>query len=180
MEGRGNSIIKHLDIIRRGNPGRELLIAETGTIRRTDDRGRRGDGHSTEYIARWVKQDGNAQFYSIDIDTEVCFEYMVEKGLSDHVELVEDDSLVALSAMFRMAANSLLKFDFVYLDSANNPNLTLSEFKLCEEYGVPQVMIDDCKPPKRKGSLAIEYAQEQGIPCAMNSDGQGLFFMNQK
>ena len=148
MSAKSDQIVKLL------NELKPKVIVETGTIRNVSKEHEQGDGHSTRFIAEWVKENGG-EFISIDLKTSVCSEYLKMLGLAKYVILIEGNSLDVLPR--------LGEIDFCYLDSENSPELILNEYKLVKS---KVVMIDDCiegSSVYRKGELLIPYLREQGI-----------------
>lgn len=157
MSAKSDEIIKIL------NELKPKVIVETGTIRNISKEHEEGDGHSTRFIAEWVKKNGG-EFISIDLKTDVCLEYLKKLGLVKYVILIEGNSLDVLPR--------LGKVDFCYLDSENLPDLILNEYKLVK---AKIVMIDDCIEVSsiyRKGELLIPYLREKGINFEALSTGQ--------
>lgn len=139
---------------------RDLYIVETGMIRNPNNL--QGDGHSTLFICDFVKHSKYEHWFtSIDLDTEPCYNYLKSKGLLKYVYLVEKDSREGLKELSRYPY-----FDFVYLDTANNPELILEEFKIAEDklHDDSIVMIDDATKKKdnlKKGDKVIEYCENK-------------------
>lgn len=141
-------------IIRVLNESRPRYIVETGTIRNIEYE--IGDGHSTRYIAEWVRDNGGV-FTSIDLDIEVSLIYLDENGLMPFVNLWQGNSLDLLP--------KIKKIDFAYLDSDNDADLILNEFLIvwpkCKV-----VMVDDCSMESEelmKGKKLIPYLIENNI-----------------
>src|SRR5687768_7990469 len=118
---------------------RPLFIIETGSIRNPSVEYEVGDGHSTKYIAEFIKNSQyKHKFVSVDLDTSVADQYLRELKLKSKVELVREDSLEYLEDLERTV-------DFAYLDSGDDPDLTWQEFILLESYLVEGsiVVVDD-------------------------------------
>lgn len=120
---------------------RSLKIIETGTIRALGLQYEEGDGHSTRYIAEFINRSIYAhEFYSVDLDISTAKKYLSQLGLLKYVGLVQSDSIVFLTKQQDV--------DFVYLDSANDPDHILAEFLTIKDSvnlgGI--VVIDDCIP----------------------------------
>lgn len=139
---------------------RVLRIVETGTIRSLEANYKKGDGHSTYYIAEWMINRGyNHEFISIDLETSIAFNYFfVERCIPDlkNFTLVKGDSLKVLPGIENV--------DFYYLDSANDADLILEEFKIAySKLKQGTIVIDDCdqqQTEKKKGLKVIPYVQE--------------------
>lgn len=156
-KSRMTAIIPYLNKLKQTYP--VLNILETGTIRNTAAEYVTGDGHSTVHIAEWVKLHGG-RFTSIDLYTGVADRYLSELGLRDNVTLVQSNSLLAIAAV-------TTPLHFVLLDSANNADLILAEFRLVAPKVVKGgiVMIDDVNMTSVsivKGHKVVPYAREQG------------------
>ena len=156
--------------------GLPLEILETGCLRSAT--GRIGDGHSTYYIARWVKKNGG-HFTSIDHDPAsigAARNYLSSQGLLPYADLICEDSLSAI--LKPLLARPL---DFALLDSAgidttaetSANNLNLREYRAVSKRlrrpGI--VVIDDCNevpgfpfPLKGycKGKESLHVAAAQG------------------
>lgn len=156
-DSRANLIIEHLNRLQPiyGN----LTIIETGTIRNVDPEYILGDGHSTHLVAQWVSKNGG-NFYSIDLDISIAHTYLKKLGLRKHVNLRAGDSTEILQT-FNTPVH------LVYLDSGNDADLILSEFKAIENLVVNEgvVIVDDCEPGSDellKGNAVIPYAKTKG------------------
>ena len=141
---RAKNIIKELEKL-----GENPTIIETGTIRNTKQEYAEGDGHSTLHIARWIKENGGT-FHSIDLHIATSMKYITQLGLAKYVNYHQGNSLNVLPK---------LKGDLYYLDSANDADLILEEFKLVEPHA-KTVIIDDVDPNNpelQKGLKVISY-----------------------
>lgn len=143
-----------------------LTIVETGTVYIDALEPEEKDLYerSTLAIARWIERTGDShRFISIDYDgqhIETSKRVLAEHGLDGIVEHMRGDSALLMR-------NFQFPVDFVLLDSAAEPDITLGEycaiFPVIREPGI--VVIDDCfKTRERvnKGKLAIPYAERQG------------------
>lgn len=135
-----------------------LNIVETGTIRNTNKDYVEGDGHSTLHIAEWIKHNGG-NFTSIDLYTEVAKRYLTSHNLQNFVKFEQGDSRRILAEMTK-------PLHFVLLDSANDVDVILGEFKLVEPLVVDGgiVMVDDVYMDSVnvvKGHKVIPYAREK-------------------
>lgn len=139
---------------------RPLVIVETGSIRNPALAYHNGDGHSTKYIAEFLRYRAKYAhvFYSIDLDTSVAKTYLASFSLDKYVRFLEGDSVHWLR-LLRMV-------DFAYLDSANNGQTILAEFRTLENRlnSGAIVVVDDVdllSPELRKGDLVVPYARER-------------------
>lgn len=136
-----------------------INILETGTIRNVNPEYAIGDGHSTLWIAKWIReQDKPVNFYSIDKDVSVAYKYLQELGYLPEVNLIKSNSLIWLDKYIPPEVH------FALLDSANDAQNTLNEFKLVEPRMVKGgiVVIDDVimhSKDVKKGHKVIPYAQ---------------------
>lgn len=149
----------------------KLIIVETGTIRNAASQYVIGDGYSTEIIARYIKNSEHKHdFYSVDLDISVCQKYLQNRSLLSYVKLVQSDSINFLQ--------NFGKVDFAYLDSGNDAQLILNEFKLVE--GTAKiVVIDDCVPGSHellKGNLVIPYVKAKGYRFQL-TNRQGIIWL---
>jgi predicted O-methyltransferase YrrM len=144
-----------------------LNVVEAGCLRNTEFR--IGDGHSTYYIAQWIKEHGGA-FTSIDNDPSAvatCSAYLVQEGLHPFVNLICADSVSTISA-------STTPIDLAFLDGGSYA-INLEEYKavskLLREPAL--VVIDDCYETPGlnmpslegfcRGEDTIHYATAQGF-----------------
>lgn len=151
------TIIPLLNQLRQRNVSKQLHILETGTIRNTNPEYRVGDGWSTYYIAQWVADNPPVRFLSIDLDVSVMTRFMRNQGLIDYVTPVQSDSVAFLST-FRQP------IDFLLLDSANDADVILNEFRAAESKLVAGsvVVIDDVMMQSKdvvKGHKIVPYLQ---------------------
>lgn len=134
----------------------QVSIVETGTIRNTNVRYATGDGWSTYWIAKWVKEN-NGTFVSIDIDPITAQNFMVRHDLQNSVKFYRGNSLLLLPQIVG-------PIHFVLLDSANDAKHILKEFKLVEG-SATIIVIDDVimdSPDVVKGHQVVPYAQARG------------------
>lgn len=155
------TVIQQLTALERVKK-RPLIILETGSIRFTAKEYVEGDGHSTYFIAKFLStSDFNHTFYSIDLNTSVAEKYLESNGLAKYVSFLKGDSLELLAEIGSMVS----VVDLAYLDSKNDAQHILNEFKLVEKVmsnGV--VIIDDVNlqsPELKKGDLAVPYARKR-------------------
>jgi hypothetical protein len=141
---------------------RWIRIVETGTARSTDESYHELDGWSTLTLARCCTlYGGTASFlYSIDINPEhiKASKEIVPKELHPHVRWLLGNSLSKLRLVRP-------RIDLLYLDSADDPDHILKEFKAARSRlrSWTMVVIDDCEAydigPMGKGSLLIPFLQ---------------------
>ena len=135
----------------------DFTIVETGTIRDTSARYELGDGHSTKHICTFVKEHPHCVFYSIDLHTDVCNDYLKKKNLRQYVQLIEGNSLDILPT---------LSFDIAYLDSDNDSELIFKEFVIAKNKGVKLIIVDDVDPSNpelKKGIQVMEYLDAHNL-----------------
>jgi predicted O-methyltransferase YrrM len=175
MKSRALNILTVLnELYKKKERDRVLQIVETGTLRNISEEYAIGDGHSTLYIAEWVKDCPDTHFVSIDLDVRVCNQYLEALGLRDYVELVESDSLTYL-------ANLTGEIDLFYLDSMNDADHIFKEYQLARTKlkagGV--IIIDDVVPYSpviKKGHKVLPYLQKHGIKHHFISDQQIIIY----
>jgi predicted O-methyltransferase YrrM len=134
----------------------KLTIVETGTIRYPDND---GDGNSTRQIAQWMEGRPH-NFFSVDLHTKVCDEYLTGLGLIENVQLVKAHSLKFLPV--------LQKIHFAYLDSGNEPEDCFEEFRVVMKRIVKGgiIICDDClEDPsiKAKAQLVFQYCIKKNL-----------------
>lgn len=146
---------------------RNVTIVETGSMRNTTVSAtldyRRGDGWSTFYIARYCMLNPGNVFYSIDLDTSIARAFLQKHGLiggkDDYCYFYEGDSRVVLAELLKHGVRP----DIVYLDSANDADLILAEFKLVEPYA-KIIIVDDVDPANtelQKGLKVLPYIENK-------------------
>lgn len=158
MTSKAQNIINALEALGIEQP----VIVETGTIRDTSEAFEQGDGHSTRFIAEWVRHNGGL-FYSIDTDIKVAAKYLFECDLRSSVQLKEGYSTDVLP--------TIEKIDFAYLDSANDADNCLAEFLIVWDKVTSGgcVMVDDCNEASvelLKGDKLMPYLREHNIEYA--------------
>jgi predicted O-methyltransferase YrrM len=173
-ESRANLIIEHLNQLKQIYG--DVVVVETGSIRNVKPEYIVGDGHSTHLIAQWIKANGG-NFFSIDLDTSVAKKYLTELNLINWVQLIQMNSVNFLNKLKQDG----VKLNLAYLDSANDPDLILAEFKIVESMMTPEgiIIIDDCipdHPELLKGNAAIPYAKSQGYKVNLKAR-QGVIFV---
>lgn len=135
---------------------RELVVVETGTIRGDI---RSCDGNSTVNFSEYIKQRGGV-FYSIDCNKEAIEYSRKVVGERKNVHIVEEQSTKFLDSFPGM-------IDVLYLDSANDEHIGLSEYEAAKPklHDHTIILIDDClenSPNQRKGLLSIPQMIEDG------------------
>ena len=144
-----------------------LDILETGTIRGAGDNYRQGDGWSTITFAEYVKANGGS-VTSIDLETDTASTVLKANRLASHVKLVKASSVDVLEEMAaKKAKTSKGSLDVVFLDSANDADLTLREFRvaslLMRSPGL--IMIDDVDMASHevvKGHKVVPWLDAKG------------------
>lgn len=133
----------------------DLIIVETGAIRNPNLKYAVGDGWSTYWIAKWVKENGG-KFISIDLDTRVAKEFITKLGLQNFVNFLEGNSLELLPTLPTQVS-------LVLLDSANDADHILAEFLLIENRARVCVIDDTIMGSTEvvKGQKVIPYAQKK-------------------
>lgn len=143
----------------------DLRVLETGCIRTPEEATHIGYGWSTLTFARRMQEFGGRSV-SVDLDISVAADVLGRKSLTEHVKLVESDSLAFLDSLVDVGES----FDFILLDSASDPRHILNEWeravKLVVKGGV--IVIDDVAYDKQthgtKGSMIIEKLDAAGTP----------------
>lgn len=201
-EGRGWYLERLLDRLLEFK-GAPLNILETGCLRAAANR--IGDGHSTYYIARWVKKNGG-HFISIDnspASIAAARNYLSSQGLLSQVNLICEDSVAAIQKPLLLAGS----LDFALLDSAGIEttvesaanDLNLREYQaVVKRLRQPAiVVIDDCNevqgfpfPLKGycKGKESLRMATSQGnqifalhrFAVILHGSGEGFGLENPK
>ena len=148
-----------------------IEIVETGSIRGTGDTSEIGDGYSTLYFARRCIEWGG-HLVSIDLNVATARMVLAEREPRNNVTLVENHSIAALAR--QLALWDAGHIDVAFLDSANDAQLVLHEFMICEQLvrNGGLVLIDDVHLPHHvvgenqqraaKGDLVWGYAEKAG------------------
>lgn len=134
--------------------GRPIRIVETGCMRDLSTMAERGDGWSTLYIARWVKEHPKCTFDSVDLNAnaiEIAHMALEAEGLAKYCTFHLQDSLKYL------AAQSWI--DFAFLDSCDGLQHGVDEFRLTVSAGAKLIIMDDFAT---KGAWAVKEAKELG------------------
>jgi hypothetical protein len=151
----------------------EVTIVETGTIRGQGDEYRTGDGWSTIALAEHVRDHGGT-VTSIDLDVTTAERVLAERGLRQHVELVQGHSIQVLT---RLAAEGR-RFDVVLLDSDNDAQLILDEWLIASTMlGRPGILIvDDVDLESAlvvKGHKLVPWLDREGVLYEMTQREAG-------
>ena len=119
----------------------DLVIVETGTIRQADWAA--SDGHSTVKFVEVVEKRPNTEFYTIDTDPlaiQTSKDVITKKfkGIPDGVTFIESPANEFLATFNK-------EIDILYLDSANDADITLNEYLSAKNLLKPTsiVMVDD-------------------------------------
>ena len=126
----------------------ELTIVETGTIRSTEPIYADDDGWSTLCFAQWIAEHGGF-LDSIDLETDAAAKVLADRGLGGPVMLCKGHSLDVLTQRLADAHADPNDHSFdihiAYLDSDNDADLILNEYKLVTQMMPPGaiLMVDD-------------------------------------
>ena len=129
-----------------------------------------GYGMSTIKLAQWAQRI-NAEFHSCDIDPDHILnasEILANAGLPAMFYVDDGET-------FLKKWSATTKIDFLYLDNASDPKLTLEQFKLAEPLMSDNsiIMLDDCHSDEwgfySKGTTCIPYAIEKGYKVALTA-----------
>lgn len=143
MKGLGHYCVELLDRLSK-LPGGPLLIAETGTMFKTDFEPGETDlrARSTFAIAEWCATKGRGTLFSIDKDYEhlsTSHATLYQHKLSHYVTYVQGSGFESLCKLHMGA------WDFVLLDSDSNADIILGEYNAVKDrMGANSiVLIDD-------------------------------------
>jgi hypothetical protein len=134
--------------------GRPLRIIETGCMRDLAVASEYGDGWSTLWISRWVKEHSNSTFDSVDLDggaIELAHAALEAEGLAKYCTFHCQDSLLFLGRQTWA--------DMCFLDSCDGLEHGLAEFRLAASLGCRLIVLDDYST---KGAKAVKEARELG------------------
>lgn len=149
----GMELREHLEEL-YGKVQRPLLVVETGCIRSIDPPVEDADGWSTLHLTRWVSEHEGSRLHSIEIHPDNIIKagrILGEKGITGCYEFHNGESLEELAKFEHM--------DFAYLDTSDDLDHGLAEFKIAEEKGALMIVMDDREV---KGLKALAYAKESG------------------
>lgn len=152
-----------------------LDLLETGCIRNSAPGHRLADGWSTLTFAEHVRDYGGSAT-SLDLDTSEAKSVLNAEGLVDEVELIDGDSVETLRGLREEGR----AFDFVLLDSGNDPDLIFAEYQVAVEMmrrpGL--IGVDDVKyfadSHGTKGETVVPYLEAQGVPFRVHRRWGGL------
>lgn len=147
----GQELVKLLDAFDAENH-QPLLIVETGCLRGKSENSEEGDGWSTLHVARWIATRPANRFISIDLDPvnlKTAREFL--GSYAQYVSFLRGESVRLLDSIFNV--------DFAFLDTSDDPEHGLAEFKAAEEKGARMIVMDDVGV---KTPLAEKYASENG------------------
>jgi len=132
------------------------VIVETGTLRGLGSNNWDGEGCSTFLFSEFVKYHGGT-VWSVDNDPRVIDFCRAALEPNGQVNLVLDDSVGFLREFGSV-------IDGLYLDSANDADLTLQEIEIAYDnlHAKSVVMIDDCVLPGQKGAKSIPFLLSRG------------------
>lgn len=150
------SLVSILDACYRDNPARPFIIVETGCVRSMADGAEQGDGWSTLHIARWMKEHSGTWLFSMELNPEniqLCKQAILDAGLDNpFIHFYQGDSVGLLSAFN-------YPIHFAYLDTSDDLEHGLAEFRACESKGCKHIVMDDWAA---KAQLADFYAKAKG------------------
>ena len=147
--------------------GHRLEIFEAGCLRDWTEHGAVNDGHSTLYIAQWIAENpGNHRFVSAEIvptHITTCSDFLKEQGIKPP-EFFHGPAEEHL-------ASRREPVDFAFLDTADDPQVTMGQFQALEQVlrFPAMAVIDDVYDmiaiygvDINKGRLAVPYAESKG------------------
>lgn len=147
----GTLFAKYLDEVYAGKP---VKVYETGTMRDLAVSAEWGDGWSTLYIARWIKEHPGSTFDSVDLNInaiDLAHAALEAEGISDCCTFHCQDSLKFLS--------KINWADLIFLDSCDGLQHGLEEFRLAASTGAKIILMDDYTS---KAVWAVKEAKELG------------------
>lgn len=153
----GKEVVKLLNEFYGKSDGM-LTIVETGCLRAINDDSEEGDGWSTLHIASWIAAHPDCKFISIDINPESL--KLARLFLGSHARFVT----FLRGESWRVLGN-FYNIDFAFLDTSDDPENGLSEFKAAEKCGAKMIVMDDYGV---KTPLAEVYAKENGWQVSTN------------
>lgn len=146
-----------------------LDILETGSIRNATEPHRVGDGWSTLTLATYRATYGG-RFVSVDLDTSQAKKVLAREQIAG-VELVQAESVATLKEC--LAAG--MSFDFILLDSGDDPELIYAEYEVARQLvRVPGLIaVDDVAyhPGSygSKGERVVPHLEAEGIDFRVSS-----------
>lgn len=147
----GTLFEKFLDSIYEGRP---IKCIETGSMRDLAVVSEYGDGWSTLYISRWIKNHPGCTFDSVDLNInaiELAHSALEAEGLAPYCTFHRQDSLKFLAG--------LTWVDFAFLDSCDGLEHGVQEFRLADSAGARLIVMDDFST---KAAHAVKLAKELG------------------
>jgi predicted O-methyltransferase YrrM len=125
-------------------------------MRSTAEGAEQGDGWSTLRISEWLEQDrSRGHLYCVDIDQshlDLAVNVLRDKHLLNGCQtFMRQDSVDYLNVMEHI--------DFAFLDTSDDLEHGLAEFKAVEYKGAKVIVMDDIPT---KAVLAIAYAVDKG------------------
>ena len=133
--------------------GKPIKIVETGCMRDLALGAEYGDGWSTLYIARWVKQHPDCEFHTVDLNEnslDMAKMALEAEGLSQYCHFHQMDSMEFLGMNY---------YDFAFLDSCDGLPHGLGEFWAAQSGGAKLIVMDDFET---KAKMAVRDAVAQG------------------
>ncbi len=131
----GNHFKAFLDSVYNGKP---LKIVETGCVRDLAVKAEYGDGWSTLWIARWIREHKDCEFHTVDINPaaiEIAHMALEAENLAKFCTLHIQDSIKFLS--------NLTWADIFFLDSCDGLEHGLQEWRLAASAGASLIIMDD-------------------------------------
>jgi predicted O-methyltransferase YrrM len=140
-----------------------LRILELGCIRNVAPEWLQGDGGSTYWIAKWISECENKHdFISVDQAIYTAREYIQLSGLQNYVYFIQGDVLKYLNSLVDISRSI---YDFIYLDTENDPEQIYQAFLLCEKLITKggYIVVDDTVEGSEtilKGNKLIPYLRQ--------------------
>lgn len=155
----GQELTKLLDEMYSASP-RPIQIVETGCLRSTKPEAEEGDGWSTKYITEWLKRTYNGKPHPKLISIDMNFESVkTAESFVDSSEVI----FVPLESVAALERFALI--DFAFLDTSDDLNHGLSEFRVAESKGAQVIVMDDFET---KAARAFRYAEQNGWHAKRN------------
>lgn len=146
-----------LNLYRIADQLKPSSIFATGSIRDTKPSAMMSDGWDTFYLARWVKENPDCNFTTVELDPEsvrLCKQFLYTHGLGRCVRLICGDSLATMRLLTKPV-------DMFVLDSCDGLEHGLAEFQEALKHNPKIITMDDWD---KKVLKAAEYAASVGIP----------------
>ena len=142
-----------------------IISLETGRIR--NPAWRNSDGNSTYFITAAQKIH---TLYSLDNDSENFSGYSGSQAYCEqYLSTQQLNKVIFINGNSTETIKNIplsIKFDFVLLDSANDPELIFNEYLAIAPYLNPIkaiVMVDDVTLPGKKGDTIMPFFKSKGI-----------------